>query len=232
MSATVTLLLALPVKEISVVTGVLQAFGAMGARVGLDWLHLAVAVVLGIAICGTTSAWLSGGARIPFVAGLDRYLPAAFSRLHPRWQTPHVALIAQALASSFAIVLSFVGTNVKVREAYNTLLALTVFTQLVPFVYLYGSLMKVAGTAGGLYRNRWWLWQVGLFGLIATLLALATAFVPPVEIKHVTRFEVKLSIGVALFVGVAALLFRWYAARKPACQRGSEYAGAKAPQGK
>ena len=232
LSATLTLLLALPVKEISVVTGVLQAFGAMGARVGLSWLHLAVAVILGISICGATSAWLSGGARVPFVAGLDRYLPAAFSRLHPRWQTPHVALIAQAVAASFAIVLSFLGTNVKVREAYNTLLALTVFTQLVPFVYLYGGLMRVAGTPGGLYRRRLSLWLAGLLGLAATLAALATAFVPPAEIKFIWRFEIKLFIGLGLLIGVAAAWFRWFAMRKPAFQRGSNYAGAKAAEGK
>ncbi len=215
LSATLTLLLALPVKEISVVTGVLQAFGAMGARAGLGWLHLTVAVVLGISICGTTSAWLSGGARIPFVAGLDRYLPSAFSRLHPRWHTPHVALIVQAAASSFAIALSFVGSEVKVREAYNTLLALTVFTQLVPFVYLYGSLMKIAGTPGGLYRGRWRLWMTGLLGVLATLAAMATAFIPPEAIKVVWRFEAKLCIGAALFVGAAAVLFRWFAGHKP-----------------
>ena len=100
-----------------------------------------VAIVLGVSICGTISAWLSGAARIPFVAGIDRYLPSAFSRLHPRHGTPHVSLIAQAAAASFAILLSFVGSNVKAREAYSTLLALTVFANLVPFVYLYAALM-------------------------------------------------------------------------------------------
>lgn len=151
---------------------------------------------------------------MPFVAGVDRYLPTAFSRLHSRWQTPHVALVAQAIASTFAIFLSFLGKDVKVREAYDILLALTVVTQMVPFVYLYGSLARIAGMPGGLYRSRWWLLLLGLFGLTATLVALATAFIPPAEIKFVSQFEIKLLIGVVLFTGAAMVLFRWYAPRK------------------
>jgi len=207
-TATLMVLLALPAKEISVVTGVMQAFKSMGATVGLDWLHLPVAIVLSVSVSGALSAWLSGASRIPFVAGVDHYLPKAFSRLHPRWQTPHVAITAQSVASTFAILLSFVGQEVKVREAYDILLASTVITQLIPFVYLYASLVKRAGTPGGLYRSRWVLLLLGVCGLAATFLALATAFIPPAEIKFVVRFEIKLMIGVGLFVGVAVALFR------------------------
>ena len=133
--------------------------------------------MLGVSICGTLSAWFSEAARIPFVAGVDCYPPTALSRLQSRWPTPHVALVAQAIASTFAIFLSFLGRDVKVREAYDILLALTVVTQLVPFAYLRGSLVRIAGMPGGLHRNRWWLLLLGLFGLAATLVVLATAFI-------------------------------------------------------
>jgi glutamate:GABA antiporter len=205
----------LPTKEISVVTGILQTLASMGARIGLGWLHFPVAFVLAGSIFGALSAWISGAGRIPFVAGVDRYLPPAFSRLHPRWQTPHVALMVQAIAATFAILLSFLGQDVKVREAYDILLALAVFTQLIPFVYLFSSLMRVAGTPGGLYRSRWWLFFLGLFGLIATVAAMTTALIPPPEIRSVLRFEGKFIIGLLVFAAPAVVLFRWYAPRRP-----------------
>jgi|SRR5271166_4321401 len=37
---------------------------------------------------------------------------------------------------------------------------------------------------------------------------------PPVEIKFVSQFEIKLLIGVVLFTGAAMVLFRWYAPRR------------------
>ena len=33
---------------------------------------------------GTTVAGVS---RIPFVVGIDRYLPSAFGKIHPKWKT-------------------------------------------------------------------------------------------------------------------------------------------------
>jgi len=177
-----------------------------------------------VAICGALSAWLSGGGRIPFVAGVDCYLPASFSRLHQKWRTPHVALLGQAAAASVMIGLSFAGRDVRLHEAYNVLLALAVITQMVPFVYLNAGLLLVAGKPGGLYQSRLLLIVLGSLGLATTCAALATAFVPPVDIVNVWRFEAKLVLGLALFaLGGMGLFFR-YARRKAVNLREQELA--------
>jgi glutamate:GABA antiporter len=211
---TFAVLLALPVQQIGVVTGVLQAFASIGGKVGLGWMHLPVAIVLAAAIFGALSAWLSGGGRMPFVAGVDRYLPASFSRVHARWRTPHVALIAQAVASSAVIGLSFAGKDVRLHEAYDVLLALSVITQMIPFVYLFVSLIRVAGTPGGFYRGKLRLWLLGGLGLASSCAALAAAFIPPEEITRIWRYEAKLAMGIALFALGGVGLFRRYAGLK------------------
>lgn len=212
LAATLILLFALPLREISVMQGVLQAFEAMTGFVGLGGLLPLLALLLTISIAGATSAWLAGAARIPFVAGLDQYLPRILSQIHPRWHTPHVALVTHASLSSVFILMSFAGVGV--REAYLTLLELAVIIQLIPFIYLYAGLLKVAGTPGGYYRSRLWLQVAGLAGLLTTLLATAVSFVPATAIRSIWWFEIKLLVGVGLFLGVAAGLFRWHASRK------------------
>lgn len=214
LSATFALLLALPANELSVIQGVLQAFERMADRAGLSRLLAPLALVLAISIAGATSAWLGGSARIPFVAGLDRYLPEALSRLHPRWRTPHNALLAHAAASSVFISMSFIG--VRVRDAYLTLLELAVVLQLIPFLYLYGGLIRVAGTPGGHYRNRTGVMLSGVAGLVTTLGALAAAFVPSTSVESIWKFELKLALGVAIFVGAAAVLPRFSRRPRPA----------------
>ena len=52
---------------------------------------------------GGTNSWVAGAARVPFAAGVDAVLPAAFARLHPRYRTPHVALIVQGLAATLLV---------------------------------------------------------------------------------------------------------------------------------
>jgi hypothetical protein len=49
----------------------------------------------------------------------------------------------------------------------------------------------------------------GLAGLAATLVALATAFVPPATVDSPLQYEIKMILGTAIFVGFAALLPRW-----------------------
>ena len=110
----------------------------MSDKVGVPWLVAPFAFVLAISIAGIASAWLSGSARIPFVAGLDSYLPSALGKLHPRFSTPYVALIVQTGISILFLAMSFIGAQVK--EAFQTLLNLAVVLQLVPFLYMFAAL--------------------------------------------------------------------------------------------
>lgn len=212
--ATLALLLALPGREIGVVQGVLQAVSKMAAEAGLNWLVSPMALVLSLSIAGATSAWLAGSARIPFVAGLDRYLPPALGRVHPRYATPHVALIVHASLSSLFVAMSFVGATVK--EAYVTMLDLAVVLQLVPFLYMYGALIRIAaaGTSHSVYFTRRRLWAAGASGFATTSLGMVLAFVPSRQIERIWLFELKMLVGCLLFLGLGAFFFRVYSGRK------------------
>ncbi|MBI3664435.1 MAG: APC family permease [Acidobacteria bacterium] len=225
--ATLSVLVAVPRSEIGVVQGILQAISKMAAITDLGLLVSPLALVLSVSIAGIASAWLAGSARIPFVAGLDRYLPAALGRLHPRFDTPHVALIVHACLSSIFVAMSFVGATVK--EAYVTLLDLAVVLQLVPFLYIYAGLVRLAmkGPCGAGHYSPGNLWLAGVSGLLTTSLGMVVAFVPSRQIESVWLFELKMLLGCAFFLGVAGFFFWVYASRKA---RG-KWAAAKAASG-
>ena len=44
------------------------------------------ALMLSMSIAGIGSAWMAGSARIPFVAGLDSYMPAWLGKVHPKYR--------------------------------------------------------------------------------------------------------------------------------------------------
>lgn len=212
--STLALLLALPRQEIAVVQGVIQAVSRMAEDSGIAWLVRPLALVLSIAAAGVTSAWLSGSARIPFVAGLDKYLPSALGRLHPQYTTPYVALLVHGSLASVVVTISFVGASVK--EAYLTMLDLAVILQLIPFVYMYSALVRLAARSddrAGFYRRRT-LWTAGTSGLVATALGVILAFVPSRQIESVWGFEAKLVVACALFLGAATVFFRVNSSRK------------------
>jgi len=86
--ATLTLLIAVSKQDISVLQGIVQAVSHMASRVNANWIVAAFAFLLSVSIAGIGSAWLAGSARIPFVAGLDSYMPSWLGKVHPRYATP------------------------------------------------------------------------------------------------------------------------------------------------
>ena len=211
--ATLTLLLAVPKSQIGVLAGVMQAVSHMAGQAGVAWITSPFALVLSISIAGIASAWLSGSARIPFVAGLDAYLPQALGKIHPRYATPYVALIVHATLSAMFLAMSFVGAQVK--EAFVTMLDLAVVLQLVPFLYVYAALIRLANKPIGVsHYSRPTLLLAGWCGLLTTVVAMAVAFVPSHQIDSVWLFEFKMVTGTLFFLGLAAFFFFVYGRRK------------------
>jgi len=212
--ATLTLLVAVSKNEISVLQGIVQAVSHMAARVGVAWIVPPFALMLSVSIAGIGSAWLAGSARIPFVAGLDSYLPEWLGRIHPRYGTPYAALILHAVVSVMLVGLNFLGGSV--QETFQKLLSLAVVLQLVPFLYMFAALLKLAvGEADGRGRySKGVLIAAGGSGLITTILAIIVAFFPAQQITSVFLYEVWMVGGTVLFIGLAAFFFYVYGRRK------------------
>ena len=140
--ATLTLLVAVSKDRISVLQGIVQAVSHMASRVGVAWVVAPFALFLSVSIAGIGSAWLGGSARIPFVAGLDSYLPGWMAKIHPKYATPYAALLVHAGVSMLLVLMNFAGSGV--QESFQRLLSLAVVLQLVPFLYMFAGLLKIA----------------------------------------------------------------------------------------
>ena len=207
LGTTISMLVALPQQQIGVLAGILQAISIMSEQTHLTIIIAPLALLECLAILGTASAWFAGAARLPFVAGVDKYLPAQVGRLHPRYGTPYVSLIVFAVMSSLLIVMSFLG--VTVGEAYLTLLDLAVILQLLPSAYLFGSLLKhVWRRQSPLHANRYYLLANGGLGMLATLIGLGVAFVPSHLVTSIWAFEFKLVAGCSLVFGAAYFFYQ------------------------
>jgi amino acid transporter len=118
-------------------SGLVQAGQAAGARLGWRVFPVWVALLVLLSVAGCFSSWLSGCARLPFVIGVDKYLPPAFARLHPRWGTPYLALFVEGAICSIFLVAMISGETL--RAGYQILVDLTTVTTLFPFLYIFGA---------------------------------------------------------------------------------------------
>ena len=196
---TAAVLMLVPIAQLGVIQGVMQAVDAGARHAHLPWIVAPLAVVMGLSIGGTASAWFAGSSRVPFVAGLASALPAALGRVHPRWRSPHVALTTCAVLAAAFTAWSLIGSGV--AEAYQILLKSAVVIQLIPFTYLFVGLMTLDGV-GFLARG------AGAIGLAATLVGLVAAFIPPSDVGSVAVFETKMAIGVVAPTAAGWFLFK------------------------
>jgi glutamate:GABA antiporter len=215
--ATLTLLVAVDKNSISVLQGIVQAVSHMAGQVRVGWVVAPFAFLLSLSIAGIGSAWLGGSARIPFVAGLDSYMPAWLGRIHPEYATPYAALIVHASVSLVLVIVNFLSTG-NVQASFQSLLSLAVVLQLIPFLYVFGGILKIAldREFKQLQYSRATLVAAGISGLVTTVIAMVVAFFPAQQISSVLRYEIWMVGGTLLFIGLAAFFFFVYGSRKAA----------------
>ncbi len=192
------LLALVPSGDLGAIQGVMQAVSRGAEAAGAGWLVAPIAVVMAISIGGAASAWFAGPARILFVAGLDRALPKALGRVHPRWGSPYVALITCSVLSAALTALSLTGSTV--AEAYQVLLRATVVLNLVPFVYTFLALLTL-DTARVFER------VAGAVGAMVTVFGMLAAFLPGDDVTSVAIFELKMAAGVGAPMAIGLWLY-------------------------
>lgn len=204
---TVCVLLALPSTEVSSLQGLVQAIAKTADRVGLPWFLPVAAFLIALSNIGASGAYLAAVARLPFVAGIDRYLPASFGALHPRWGTPWVALLTQAIIGAVFIFLGQAGTSVK--GAYDVLVSMGVITYFVPYLYLFAAMFKLQREPTGaevirVPGGKPVAYVLSIVGFITTSLTIALSVLPPADEPNKPLAVLKIvgGCGALLLIGM------------------------------
>jgi len=137
---TAALLFTLPAQSVGGPDGFVNGVHMLAERVGLGWLLVPVALLVALNAVGGAAGNLSSTARLPFVVGVDRYLPRAFGSIHPRYRTPWVAIAVYGAAGVVVALLSQAGTTV--RGAYDVLVSMSVISLFIPYLFLFSAMIR------------------------------------------------------------------------------------------
>ncbi|HET8625469.1 MAG TPA: APC family permease [Gemmatimonadales bacterium] len=175
---TASLLWMVPPERLNVITAIVQGIAAgVSDLPALHWVVPLAAAAITINVIGAVGAWLNGSARVAFAVGLDRYAPAGFARIHPRWGTPYVAILVQATLSTILLLVSVLGKGTRVETLYLVLLDTMLLVYFIPYVYLF--LCYLRESSGSALR-----WLTGVSGIFVTVFAMVVACIPPPESQH------------------------------------------------
>ncbi|HKV91922.1 MAG TPA: APC family permease [Candidatus Angelobacter sp.] len=219
--ATIALLMLLPAETVDPRTGVFQAITSGSTLLGIAWFGIVAALLVTVGNAGGVGATVAGVARVPFVVGIDHYLPSYFGKIHPRWKTPYISILIQAGISVAVLGLAQIKANPK--EAYQSLVDVATILYFVPFLYMYACFIKLAYRKDRGSDNRTVLvpggkigvWLLGLLAFIITLGSMVLAVIPTSDVLNKAGFVIKIIGSTIVSIGIGLLLY-WRGARTKA----------------
>jgi amino acid transporter len=226
-AGTVAVLVMLPSESVDPKSGVFQAITEGAAILRMAAVGVIAALLVTVGNAGGVGSTVAGVARIPFIVGIDRYLPAAFGRIHPRWKTPYISILVQAAASGAILLLAQINDNT--RGAYLILVDAATILYFIPFLYMYAAAIKLSSrpdrrqnlSAVVVPGGRFGVLVTGGLGLVVVAVAIALSFVPPGDTANKFLFETKLVVGTVLSVLLGLALY-YRGARKKSADRPGE----------
>lgn len=208
---TVALLVALPSSAVSGVDGLANAVRVLCAEDGVPWFAAVLGLLITLGAMGSAASNISSTARLPFVAGMDRYLPRAFGWVHPRWKTPWVAIACYGVTGILMTLLSQAGTTV--RGAYDVLLSMAVITLFLPYLGIFAAMIKlqwrpvgkeVMRVPGGAKVAI----ALAVMGLASTVMTIGMSLIPSGAETNKVLAVTKVLVATAVLVGSGVVVYR------------------------
>lgn len=207
------LILTLPAGEIDEINGLVQSFSKISEALNIEWLGWIGMILITLGTLGLFGSWLTGNARIPFVIGLDSYLPKSFGSIHPKFGTPHVSLFWQGVIVTILFLTSQAGSTI--TEAFLILYNMSILLYFLPFLYMFAAFIyfKHRDEHSDLVffsflsqRNKW-VYIIGSSAFLTTLIACLLAIFPSGSITENGSYIAQVLGGAFLLNGLGLIIF-------------------------
>jgi amino acid transporter len=209
-AGTIALLIALPSSAVDGVNGFMHGMDFLCSRLHLAWLAIPIALLIGLNSIGGAAAFLSSTSRLPFVAGIDAYLPKVFGHVHPRFRTPWVAIGWYGLAGIIVGILSQAGTTV--RGAYDVLVSMSILAYFLPYLLLFASMIRLQRRPAGPGVMRIWGGRpaavaLATIGFLTTALTIVLSVIPGADETNKALAVAKVLVSTAVLIGAGVMVF-------------------------
>jgi glutamate:GABA antiporter len=210
---TFALLSLVPAEQVDPKSGVFQAITMGSTMLRIGFVGVLAALLVSVGNAGGVGSTVAGASRVPFAVGIDRYLPAAFGKIHPRWKTPHVAIVVQAGVS--AAILLLIQINETANSAYQILVDATTIVYFVSLIYMYAAAIKLAyrkdrganANAVLIPGGKPGVWIASLLGMSVVMGGIVLSLIPPAESVDKWMFVEKLVLGTVVSILLGLILY-------------------------
>ena len=218
-AGTFAILALIPAPGIDPQSGVFSAItvGSVALKIGALGMLAAVLVTVGNA--GGVGSTVAGIARVPFAVGIDRYLPAAFGKIHPKWKTPWISILIQAALSGLVLLVSQIPGQ-SVVAGYQAVVNAGIILYFIPFLYMFAAAISLSGRKDRTENShavlvpggRLGVWTCGILGFAVVFIAILLSLLFPPSGSDKVVYWLEVGGGCAVFVLIGLSLY-WRGAR-------------------
>lgn len=205
-----------PQKQLSLVSGSLQAFSYFVDTYHLSWMIPLISLFMLAGAFGSLSSWIIATSRGLLAAAKDGDLPPYFRAINNKGM-PSRLLIAQAiLVSVLSLVFAIMPT---LSQAFWVLSALLTQLYLIVYILLFSSAIKLRYSEAKIKRpykipgGKIGIWCCSLLGILSSLFAIFIGFFPPSQLTSagnpwIYAGALGAGIGIACVTPSVILLFQ------------------------
>jgi amino acid transporter len=204
-----------PADELSLTAGVMQAFDAMFAQFGSQWLTPIVGIMLVAASLGGMLTWLAGPSKgLLLISRKEGYLPPFLQKLNKNGVQQNILVTQGLVTTVIALGYAFIPD---VSSVYWIFSVITTQVYLIVYLLMFVAAVRLRRSQPDHARGYRAPMLVGLCGVgfAASLAALLIGFIPPSQFGGAsTGVYIAIVAGGALGLGLL-VPFLFYRFRKP-----------------
>ena len=208
----------IPAEELSLTAGVMQAFEAVFAHFGLQFLTPIVGLAIVSASLAGFMTWLSGPSRsLLLVAQEGGYLPPWFQRTNPNGVQVNILAAQGVVTTVLALLFAFVPA---VSDAYWMFMTITTSVYLLMYLWLFRAAMNLRKHQPDHPRG----YRAPAFnllcimGIVSSAAAILISFVPPSQFGDGSPVVFVVIVGGGILLLGAIVPFLLVRLRKPSWQ--------------
>lgn len=211
--ASLAISIVVPNRELSLATGIMQAFKIFVDTYQLPWLLPLIAGFIILGGLSAVGAWIIGPTKGLLVASQDGSLPRFLSQIN-RNGVPVPILVIQAIVVS-ALSLAFILMPT-INSSYWILSVMTAQLALLVYIALFAAAIKLRYDQPKISRafhipgKKFGIWLTCGLGGLSCLTVVALGFLPPSQVpfKNVTLYECTLALGMLFCCALPLYIIR------------------------
>ncbi|MFC1643800.1 amino acid permease [Candidatus Omnitrophota bacterium] len=201
----------IPVKSISLTSGIMQGFKDLLHLFNMDWLLPVIGFLIAFGAIGAVTAWIIGPSKGLLATAKDGDLPPFLAHTNKNGVATHILFIQGVIVTVITLVYLLMPN---VSSAFFLLTALTAILYLIMYIILFAAAIRLRYSQPEVHRaysvpgGNIGMWIVSGVGILGAIFAITVGFFPPAQLTvgSPAFYVIFLIVGIGVCVAAPVII--------------------------